>query len=107
MHNQSQTGPALSTVGLVTHKTYTIRRSTMLAALADTLQSSGLVPATKLPLRSNVIKPGEPVRASGVTSFAPIMPGKPMPAPEAPPLRGADANAAEGWQSGEAPAEPP
>lgn len=194
MHHQSQTGPALSTVGLVTHRTYTIRRSTMLAglawlalttacsggagwyilsrddlaarliarettrqyayedriaalradidryasralldqdgvetrvdelatrqaelesrqslvaALADTLQSSGLVPAVKLPLRANVIKPGEPIRASGVTSFAPIMPSKPMPAPEAPPLRGADANAAEGWQSGEAPAEPP
>ncbi|QEL21858.1 peptidoglycan DD-metalloendopeptidase family protein [Bosea sp. F3-2] len=194
MHHQPQTGPALSTVGLVTHKTYTIRRSTMLAglawltlttactggagwyilsrddlaarliarettrqyayedriaalradidryasralldqdgvesrvdelatrqaelesrqslvtALADTLQSNGLAPAVKLPLRANVIKPGEPIRASGVTSFAPIMPSKPMPAPEAPPLRGAEANAANGWQSGEAPAEPP
>jgi len=194
MHHQPQTGPALSTVGLVTHKTYTIRRSTMLAglawlslttactggagwfilsrddlaarliarettrqyayedriaalradidryasralldqdgvesrvdelatrqaelesrqslvtALSDTLQSNGLAPAVKLPLRANVIKPGEPIRASGVTSFAPIMPSKPMPAPEAPPLRGAEANAANGWQSGEAPAEPP
>lgn len=189
MHHSSQTAPALSTAGLVTHKTYTIRRSTMLAGLAwlalttactgaagwyilsrddlaarliarettrqyayedriaslradidryasralldqdgvesrvdelatrqaelesrqslvtaltDTLQSSGLVPATKLPLRSQIIKPGEPIRASGVTSFAPIMPGKPMPAPDAPSLRGAEANPAGGWQSGEA-----
>ena len=192
MHHQSQTAPALSTVGLVSHKTYTVRRSTMLAGLAwlalstacsggagwyilssddlaarmiaretsrqyayedrisalradidryasralldqdgvesrvdelasrqaelesrqslvaaltDTLQSSGLIPAAKLPLRSQVIKPGEPIRASGVTSFAPILPGKPTPAPETPPLRGADSG---GWQSGEAtPAEPP
>lgn len=199
MHNQSQTGPALPAAGLVTHKTYTLRRSTMIAglawlalttacsgtaawyilsrddlasrliaretarqyayedriaslradidryasralldqdgvesrvdelatrqaelesrqslvsALADTLQSSGLVPATKLPLRARVIKPEEPIRASGVTSFAPILPGKllqtdrPMPAPEAPPLRGADGGASA-WQSGEAAAEPP
>lgn len=199
MDNQSQTGPALPTSGLVTHKTYTVNRSTMLAglawlvlttacsgtagwyilsrddlaarliaretarqyayedriaslradidryasralldqdgvesrvdelatrqaelesrqslvsALADTLQSNGLVPATKLPLRARVIKPEEPIRASGVTSFAPILPGrslqsdKPMPAPETPPLRGADGGAA-GWQSGEAAAEPP
>jgi murein DD-endopeptidase MepM/ murein hydrolase activator NlpD len=190
MNHQSQTAPALSTVGLVSHKTYTVRRSTMLAGLAwlalttacsggagwyilsrddlaarliaretsrqyayedrisalradidryasralldqdgvesrvdelasrqaelesrqslvaaltDTLQSSGLVPAAKLPLRSQVIKPGEPIRASGVTSFAPILPGKPTPAPETPSLRGADG----GWQSGETPAEPP
>jgi murein DD-endopeptidase MepM/ murein hydrolase activator NlpD len=190
MNHQSQTAPALSTVGLVSHKTYTVRRSTMLAGLAwlalstacsggagwyilsrddlaarliaretsrqyayedrisalradidryasralldqdgvesrvdelasrqaelesrqslvaaltDTLQSSGLVPAAKLPLRSQVIKPGEPIRASGVTSFAPILHDKPTPAPETPSLRGADG----GWQSGETPAEPP
>ncbi|SDH05345.1 M23 family metallopeptidase [Bosea robiniae] len=190
MHHQSQTAPALPTVGLVSHKTYTVRRSTMLAGLAwlalstacsggagwyilsrddlaarliaretsrqyayedrisalradidryasralldqdgvesrvdelasrqaeiesrqslvaaltDTLQSNGLMPAAKLPLRSQVIKPGEPIRASGVTSFAPILPGKPTPAPETPSLRGADS----GWQSGETPAEPP
>lgn len=194
MHHQSQTAPALPTVGLVSHKTYTVRRSTMLAGLAwlalstacsgaagwyilssddlaarmiaretsrqyayedrisalradidryasralldqdgvesrvdelasrqaelesrqslvaaltDTLQSSGLIPAAKLPLRSQVIKPGEPIRASGVTSFAPILPGKPMPAPDTPSLRGADGGAAGGWQSGETPAEPP
>lgn len=195
MNHQSQTAPALSTVGLVVHKTYTVRRSTMLAGLAwlalstacsggagwyilsrddlaarliaretsrqyayedrisalradidryasralldqdgvesrvdelasrqaelesrqslvaaltDTLQSSGLIPAAKLPLRSQIIKPGEPIRASGVTSFAPILPNKPTPAPETPSLRGADGGAAGGWQSGETPpAEPP
>lgn len=201
MHSQSQSPPALPASGLVTHKTYTIRRSTMLAglgwlaittacsgtagwyilsrddlaarliaretarqyayedriaalradldryasralldqdgvesrvdelatrqaelesrqslvsALTDTLQSNGLLPAAKLPLRTRVIKPEEPVRASGVTSFAPLLPGKllqsdkPMPAPEAPSLRGADrGNAGGGWQSGEAAAEPP
>ena len=82
-------------------------RQSLVAALTDTLQSSGLIPAAKLPLRSQVIKPGEPIRASGVTSFAPILPGKPMPAPETPSLRGADGGAAGGWQSGETPAEPP
>lgn len=194
MHHQSQPAPALSTAGLVSHKTYTVRRSTMLAGLAwlalstacsggagwyilsrddlaarliaretsrqyayedrisalradidryasralldqdgvesrvdelasrqaelesrqslvaaltDTLQSSGLIPAAKLPLRSQVIKPGEPIRASGVTSFAPILPNKPTPAPETPSLRGGDSGAAGGWQSGETPAEPP
>ena len=87
-------------------------RQSLVSALADTLQSSGLVPATKLPLRARVIKPEEPIRASGVTSFAPILPGKllqpdkPMPAPEVPALRGADGGAS-GWQSGEAAAEPP
>ncbi|WP_262330707.1 M23 family metallopeptidase [Bosea sp. BH3] len=88
-------------------------RQSLVSALTDTLQSSGLLPAAKLPLRTRVIKPEEPVRASGVTSFAPILPGKliqqdkPMPAPEAPSLRGADSANSGGWQSGEAPAEPP
>jgi len=192
MHHQSQPAPALPAIGLVSHKTYTLRRSTMLmglawltlstacsgaagwyilsrddlaarliarettrqyayedrisalradidryasralldqdgvesrvdelasrqaelesrqslvAALTDTMQSNGLMPAAaKLPLRSQVIKPGEPIRASGVTSFAPILPNKPTPAPEAPSLRGADGG---GWQSGETPPEPP
>ncbi|MCO5092992.1 M23 family metallopeptidase [Bosea sp. (in: a-proteobacteria)] len=82
-------------------------RQSLVTALADTLQSSGLMPAPKLPLRAQAIKPGEPIRASGVTSFAPILPGKPMPAPETPSLRGADGTAQGGWQSGEAAAEPP
>lgn len=88
-------------------------RQSLVSALTDTLQSSGLLPAAKLPLRTRVIKPEEPVRASGVTSFAPILPGKliqqdkPMPAPEAPSLRGADRASSGGWQSGEAAAEPP
>jgi murein DD-endopeptidase MepM/ murein hydrolase activator NlpD len=82
-------------------------RQSLVTALADTLQSSGLMPAAKLPLRSQAIKPGEPIRASGVTSFAPIMPGKPTPAPETPSLRGADGTRQGGWQSGEVVAEPP
>ena len=193
MH-QSPSAPALSTVGLVTHKTYTIRRSTLLAGLAwltlstacsggagwyilsrddlaarmisrettrqyayedriaslradidryasralldqdgvesrvdelatrqaelesrqslvaaltDTLQSNGLLPAAKLPLRTRVIKPGEPIRAWGVTCLGPILRGKPPRGRGGPPLRGADAGQGEGWQSGEAQAEPP
>lgn len=195
MHSQSQTAPALPATGLLVHKTYTIRRSTMLmglgwlalmtacsgtagwyilskddlaarliarettrqyayedriaalradidryasralldqdgvesrvdelatrqaelesrqslvTALADMLQTNGILPANKLPLRPRVAKPEEAIRASGVTSFAPIMPGKPTPAPESPSLRGPEANAAHGWQSGELqPAQPP
>lgn len=194
MHAQLQTGPALPTSGLIVHKTYTIRRSTMLlglgwlalmtacsgtaswyilskddlaarmiarettrqyayedriaalradvdryasralldqdgvesrvdelatrqaelesrqslvTAMADALQSNGILPASKLPLRPRVVKPEEAIRASGVTSFAPLMPSKPTPAPETPSLRGAEANANNGWQSGEAQPEPP
>lgn len=77
-------------------------RQSLVTALADTLQNGGITPAAKsLPLRSRLIKPEEPVRASGVTSFAPIMPSKPTPAPDAPALRGAGAEKAAGWQSGE------
>ena len=76
-------------------------RQSLVTALADTLQSGGLVPSVKSPLRQRMIKPEEPVRASGVTSFAPIMPTKPMPAPDSPPLRGAEDGNAAPWQSGE------
>ncbi len=83
-------------------------RQSLVTALTDVLQSNGILPASKLPLRPRVAKPEEPIRASGVTSFAPLLPGKPTPAPETPALRGADAQAAGGWQSGEAaPAQPP
>lgn len=81
-------------------------RQSLVTALADTLQSGGLLPSAKSTLRQRMIKPEEPVRASGVTSFAPIMPAKPTPAPESPPLRGADGGAAAPWQSGEA-VQPP
>jgi murein DD-endopeptidase MepM/ murein hydrolase activator NlpD len=81
-------------------------RQSLVAAIADTLQAGGIVAAPKLPLRSRLIKPEEPIRASGVSSFAPIAPSmKPMPAPETPVLRGAEERAAQPWQSGEA--EPP
>ncbi|MFN3671660.1 MAG: peptidoglycan DD-metalloendopeptidase family protein, partial [Bosea sp. (in: a-proteobacteria)] len=64
----------------------------------------GLVPAGAKPaMRVRPIKPEEPVRASGVTSFAPIMPTTPTPAPDLPILRGADgARQGAAWQSGEA-----
>lgn len=85
-------------------------RQSLVSALADMLQNNGITPAAKLPLRPRVAKPDEPVRASGVTSFAPLLPGKPMPAPEQPtlPIRpsAADAAGGNGWQSGEA-APPP
>lgn len=81
-------------------------KQALVASVADTLQSVGIGPAAaKAPLRSRLIKPEEPIRASNVSSFAPIMPGKPMPAPEALPLRGAeDKNGA--WISGETAPEP-
>lgn len=82
-------------------------RQSLVTALADTLQNSGIVRGTKLPLRPRLLKPEEPIRASGVSSFAPIMPNKPMPAPDAPALRGAEQNADGSWQSGEAQPEPP
>lgn len=82
-------------------------RQSLVTALADTLQSGGLLPAAKSSLRPRLIKPEEPLRASGVTSFAPIMPSKPTPAPDTPPLRGADGGATAPWQSGEAQPQPP
>ena len=82
-------------------------RQSLVTALADTLQTGSIVRGTKVPLRPRMLKPEEPVRASGVTSFAPIMPTKPMPAPEAPALRGAEQNASVPWQSGEAQPEQP
>lgn len=82
-------------------------RQSLVTALADTLQSGGLLPDAKATLRPRLIKPEEPVRASGVTSFAPIMPTKPTPAPDSPPLRGADGNATAPWQSGQAKIQQP
>jgi murein DD-endopeptidase MepM/ murein hydrolase activator NlpD len=81
-------------------------RQALVTALADTLQTGGIVQAAKNPLRPRLLRPEEPVRASGVTSFAPITPTKPMPAPDAPTLRGAG-QASSPWQSGEAQQEAP
>lgn len=82
-------------------------RQSLVMALADTLQTGGIAPIAKDSLRPRLIKPDEPVRASGLTSFAPITPAKPMPAPDQPGLRGAEHSAAAPWQSGEAQPEPP
>ena len=82
-------------------------RQSLVTALADTLQAGGIVTAPKAPLRPRMIKPEEPIRASGVTSFAPIMPTKPTPALDQPPLRGANENQNAPWKSGEAEIQPP
>lgn len=78
-------------------------RQSLVNAVAESLQSAGMgvSQAAKNPLRQRMIKPEEPIRASGATSFAPFASGKPTPAPETLPLRGADDRAAP-WQSGEA-----
>ena len=82
-------------------------RQSLVTALADTLQSGGIVSAKKATLRPRMIKPEEPVRASGVTSFAPIMPTKPTPALDQPALRGASERANGAWTSGQAEFQPP
>lgn len=82
-------------------------RQSLVTALSDTLQAGGIMTAPKAPLRPRMIKPDEPVRASGVTSFAPIMPTKPTPALESPPLRGANENQGTPWKSGEAEVQAP
>lgn len=78
-------------------------RQSLVNAVAENLQSAGIgiSQAAKNPLRQRMIKPEEPIRASGVTSFAPFASRKPTPAPDTPPLRGADERSAP-WQSGEA-----
>lgn len=78
-------------------------RQSLVSAVTESLQSAGIgvSQAAKTPLRQRMIKPEEPIRASGVTSFAPFASGKPTPAPETLPLRGADDRPAP-WQSGEA-----
>ncbi len=79
-------------------------KQSLIASVADALQGVGIGAATKAPLRPRLIKPEEPVRASSVTSFAPVTAGKPMPAPDAVPLRGAEEKNAA-WLSGDSPTE--
>lgn len=64
-------------------------RQSLVNAVTESLQSAGIgvSQAAKNPLRQRMIKPEEPIRASGVTSFAPFATGKPTPAPETLPLR--------------------
>ena len=76
-------------------------RQSLVAQLTDSLQSSGLINLPKPALRSREIRPQEPVRASGVTSFAPILPDKPMPAPDSPALRGGPDKQAGNWTGSE------
>lgn len=93
---------------LVTRQSELESKQALVASVAETLQSLGIASAgAKAPLRSRLIKPDEPVRASSISSFAPIAPSKPMPAPDTPPLRGAEAGkAAAPWDSGQAEPEP-
>lgn len=82
-------------------------KQALVSAVTETLQAAGLSQAAKAPSRQRMIKPEEPVRASGLSSFAPLGPGKPTPAPDMPPLRGADERNTSPWQSGEAEASVP
>ncbi|RDJ21338.1 M23 family peptidase [Bosea caraganae] len=94
---------------LVTRQSELESKQALVASVAETLQSIGIAPgAAKAPLRgARLIKPDEPVRASSVSSFAPIAPGKPMPAPESLPLRGAEERKSPApWESGEAEPQP-
>jgi murein DD-endopeptidase MepM/ murein hydrolase activator NlpD len=77
-------------------------KQALVTAVTGTLQAAGLAAPDKAPLRSRLIKPEEAIRASSVTSFAPIAPGKPMPAPDSPGLRSSEAPKNDPWQSGEA-----
>jgi len=94
---------------LVTRQAELESKQALVASVTDTLQSIGIGPAaTKAPLRARLIKPEEPVRASNVSSFAPIAPNKPMPAPETPSLRGAEAGkGGTPWESGAAEPQAP
>ncbi|MDR6871706.1 murein DD-endopeptidase MepM/ murein hydrolase activator NlpD [Bosea sp. BE125] len=101
---------------LATRQAEVESRQALVTALADTLQTGGITSSIKAPLRPRILKPEEPIRASGITSFAPIMPAKPMPAPDTPSLRGAetgkadinksDAGKAAPWLSGAGEPEP-
>lgn len=77
-------------------------KQALVAAVTETLQANGLAATPKVPLRSRLIKPEEPIRASSVSSFAPIGPSKPMPAPDGPPLRSTEERKSVPWQSGQA-----
>lgn len=69
---------------LATRQAEVESRQALVTALADTLQTGGITSSIKAPLRPRILKPEEPIRASGITSFAPIMPAKPTPAPDTP-----------------------
>jgi murein DD-endopeptidase MepM/ murein hydrolase activator NlpD len=96
---------------LATRQAEVESRQALVTALADTLQTGGITSSIKAPLRPRILKPEEPIRASGITSFAPIIPAKPMPAPDTPSLRGAETGKIDGgktapWLSGADESEP-
>lgn len=76
-------------------------KQALVAAVTETLQAGGIASPAKIPLRSRLIKAEEPIRASSVSSFAPITSSKPMPAPDVPGLRSSEEHKSTPWQSGE------
>ncbi|MGO4264035.1 hypothetical protein, partial [Lysobacter sp. TAB13] len=76
-------------------------KQALVAAVTETLQAGGIASPAKVPLRSRLIKAEEPIRASSVSSFAPITSSKPMPAPDVPGLRSSEEHKSLPWQSGE------
>jgi murein DD-endopeptidase MepM/ murein hydrolase activator NlpD len=78
-------------------------RQALVSTVAETLQAAGLGTSQAIktpPPRPRLIEAEEPVRASGLTSFAPVSSAKPMPAPDLPALRDGDGRNAP-WKSGE------
>ncbi len=82
-------------------------KQALVNSVTDTLKASGIgiTQASKSATGPRLIKPEATIRASGLSSFAPIGPSRPTPAPDTPALRGAADRNAGPWQSGEA-AEP-
>ncbi|WP_332685375.1 M23 family metallopeptidase [Bosea sp. (in: a-proteobacteria)] len=82
-------------------------KQALVSAVTETLKASGIgiTQAAKASPGPRLIKPEATIRASGLSSFAPLGPSRPMPAPDMPALRGAEERSTAPWQSGEA-AEP-
>lgn len=80
-------------------------KQALVSAVTETLKASGIgiTQASKSAAGPRLIKPEAPTRASSVSSFAPLGPTRPTPAPDTPVLRGAEDRNAGPWQSGEVP----
>ena len=95
-----QDGVELRVSEIMTRQSQLETRQAMVMALADSLQAvGGTTSVARTPTRPPVIRPGEPVQASGFSFTGPA--AKPTPAPDAPALRGASNQPASGWQSSE------
>ncbi|MBN9468167.1 MAG: M23 family metallopeptidase [Bosea sp.] len=78
-------------------------KQALVNAVTETLKANGIgvSQAVKSASGPRLIRPEASVRASGVSSYAPLGPAKPTPAPDMPALRGAEERNGDGWQSGE------